>query len=366
MKSNIDHKDSAFQAIARHNAMQIMQSLRTKIESGTLPRGNYLPAVRKLSKVHGVAANTMIRALRMMMDQGLLESHPRRGYWICENKPETASFAYLMSTENIYAGFDALYKTLMHEFQACAHGRSERFTTIVLQPENEEHIIKQHGLSQLSGVVLDTPSEALLEWSRKSGVRAVLIDDEDPQRRVNSVVQNNFAGGELAAEHLLSNGCKRIAWFGRALEHHHPRARYGGAVAALATAQRKFIAEHFVSLDDRKNSPQMEQVARAMLEQRPDGVLALWRPMVAAIVAVARQMGLKIGVDFQCVGWSCNELYESSYAPLFDGPPPPAIVWSAQRMAETAMDLLRSNSEVKAGASTVTLVPVSLRKQAAR
>jgi hypothetical protein len=30
------------------------------------------------------------------------------------------------------------------------------------------------------------------------------------------------------------------------------------------------------------------------------------------------------------------------------------------------MDLLRSNSEVKAGASTVTLVPVSLRKQATR
>jgi len=356
-----NHTDTVDRTQIRYNAMQLMQALRSQIEAGTLPRGTYLPAVRQLSRVHGVAGNTVLRALRMLLDQGLLESRPRRGYWICETQPTTVSFAYLMSTENIYAGFDALYKCLMQEFRACTGSRGEHFTTIVLHPGDEQHTIRQHGLAQVNGLVLDTPNEALIAWARKLGIATVLIDDEDPLRRVHAAVQGNFEGGARAVEHLLASGCKRIAWFGKTLDHHHARSRYGGALSSLVAAQSRFSTEHFLPLVAREEPLQLERAARAMLEQRPDGVLALWRPMAEAVVAAARQLGMKPGADFQFVGWTCAELLESSYTPLFDGQAPPAIVWSARRMAEVALDHLRMAAKFPDGEAAATIIPVSLQ-----
>ena len=135
----------------RYNTIELMQALRNKIESGELRRGTYMPTVRRLSKSHRVSANTALRALRILADQSLIEARPRRGFWICESKPVAASFAYLMSTENIYAGFDALYKTLMHEFHSCAGANREHVTAIVLNPGDEAHIIE----GQTSSVEFD-------------------------------------------------------------------------------------------------------------------------------------------------------------------------------------------------------------------
>jgi hypothetical protein len=308
-----------------------------------------------------VAANTALRALHMLIDQGLLEARPRRGFWICEEKAKAASYAYLMSTQNIYAGFDALYKTLMQEFRACAGSRGDHFTTIVLNPGDEAHTIRQHGLSRVNGLILDTPNDHLIDCARKHGVSAVLIDDEDSQRRVNTVVQSNFEGGELAARHLQAGGCRRIAWFGKALDHHHARARYGGALAALVEKGSAFSDQRFLPLDVRQAAFDLERAARSMLEQRPDAVLALWRPMAAAVAAAARDLNLKIGSDFQLVGWTCAELYDSSYAPLFDGPAPPAIVWSAHKMAEAALDRLRTAFAQTSSDAVIAHIPVSIR-----
>ncbi len=357
MKMRVTQGDSDTDVLSRRNAMQVMQALREKIESGEIHSGGYLPGVRDLSRAHGVAPNTVLRALHMLADQGLIEARPRRGYWIREADADGAAYVYLTSTQNIVNGFDALYNVLIQELNASTLSRGERLTTIVLNPGDVRHAIQQHAISRMSGLVLDTPNEALLEWIQKAGASAVLIDDEDAQRRVNNVVQSNFAGGELAAVHLLKAGCKRIAWFGKSLDHHHSRSRYGGALTQLGSAQREFCASHFSALD----AQDLEQTAITLLKQRPDGVLALWRPMAAAIAAAARKLGLKIGADFQLVGWSCEELYDSSYVPLFDGPTPPAIVWSAKRMAAAAMDILRAKPTVAPGAALSTLIPVTLR-----
>ncbi|GMV81120.1 MAG: hypothetical protein AMXMBFR7_23040 [Planctomycetota bacterium] len=346
--------------------MQVMQALRMQIEAGALPGGTYLPAVRKLSKAYGVAANTVLRAVRMLIEQGLLEARPRRGYLILESKPAAVSFAYLMSTQNIYAGFDALYKRLMQDFRNSAGSRGEHCTTIVLNPGDERHTVEQHGLERVNGLVLDTPNEFLIAWARKQRIAAVLIDDVDVRRRVPAAVQDNFGGSLAAAEHLMGAGCSRIAWFGKSLDHHHAQARYGGAAAGLAAAGRSFASEHFLPADAWENPGLLERAAREMLEQRPDGVLAFWLPMAAAVVAAARSLGLKIGTDFRFAGWVCEELHESSYAPLFEAEVPPAVVWSSRRMAELALEALRAAPEFADGAAAATLVPCALRATGAR
>lgn len=363
----VNQSESESTAASRGNALQLMRTLRNQIEAGQLARGEYMPAVRQLCKTYGAAANTVLRALHMLSDQGLIVSRPRQGFWICEVEKKTEnSFVYVMSTRNVFAGFDALYATLMQEFQTLTQARQEHLSTLVCNSGDEVHAIKQHGLSNVTGLILDVPNDVLIERARKDGVPAVLIDDMDEQRRITTVVQDNVEGGALAARHLLASGCKRIAWFGRTLDHHHPRARYGGAASALAEAGTAFALQDFHRMDSTLDIGQMERAARAMLQQRPDGVLVLWRPMAMAVIAAARQLGLTVGVDFQFVGWTCEELFESSYAPLFDGAPPPAVVWSARRMAEVSLAQLRAAEPFARGEAMTTQIPVSLCVNRAR
>ncbi|MCW8132854.1 MAG: substrate-binding domain-containing protein [Planctomycetota bacterium] len=347
----------------RRNAMDLMQSLREQIESGGLPRGTYMPPVRRLSRTHGVAANTAVRALRMLIDQGLLEARPRKGFWIREERARDVSFVYLMSPLNLYAGFDALYKALMDAFRACTEARGEHLATIVLNPGDELHALRRHGLDKVNGLVLDQPNPVIEDAARRNGIPVVLIDDEDPRGLTNAVIQANAQGGDLAARHLLAQGCTRVAWFGKKLDHHHARARYGAAVAALAEAGQTLAAQALLAMDANQNALRLEDEARAMLEQRPDGVLALWRPMAQAVAAAARRMNLRIGRDFQMAGWTCEELYGETYTPLFDGPPPAAVVWSARDMAALALQNLRARPEAPSGAAVNTLVPVTLRTE---
>jgi GntR family transcriptional regulator len=70
----IDHSDSAF----LHE--QVAAELRRAIADGEACPGERLPPARDLAAVLGVNTNTVLRALRALRDEGLLEF--RRGHGI--------------------------------------------------------------------------------------------------------------------------------------------------------------------------------------------------------------------------------------------------------------------------------------------
>jgi hypothetical protein len=95
---------------------------------------------------------------------------------------------------------------------------------------------------------------------------------------------------------------------------------------------------------------------------RPDGVLALWRPAAVAVVAAARRLGLVPGRDFRMAGWCAEEVYADGFAPIFDGGPvPPAVVWSARDLARAALARL-AERRANPGLSEVRVtIPARLR-----
>ncbi|MEY3659873.1 MAG: hypothetical protein RLZZ169_698 [Pseudomonadota bacterium] len=59
---------------------QIVEQLHFQISSGELPAGSKLPSLRELAKKHGLAINTVAKALRQLEFRGLLAAQPRSGY----------------------------------------------------------------------------------------------------------------------------------------------------------------------------------------------------------------------------------------------------------------------------------------------
>ena len=69
----IDRDDPA------HLHEQVATEIRRAITDGEANPGDRLPPARHLAAVMGVNTNTVLRALRALRDEGLLEMRPRRG-----------------------------------------------------------------------------------------------------------------------------------------------------------------------------------------------------------------------------------------------------------------------------------------------
>lgn len=70
---NIDRDDPA----RLHE--QVAAEIRRAIADGEAKPGERLPPARHLAAVMGVNTNTVLRALRALRDEGLLEMRPKRG-----------------------------------------------------------------------------------------------------------------------------------------------------------------------------------------------------------------------------------------------------------------------------------------------
>jgi GntR family transcriptional regulator len=70
---NLDREDPA------HLHEQVAAEIRRAIAEGEAKPGQRLPPARHLAAVLGVNINTVLRALRALRDEGLLDMRPRRG-----------------------------------------------------------------------------------------------------------------------------------------------------------------------------------------------------------------------------------------------------------------------------------------------
>jgi GntR family transcriptional regulator len=70
---NLDRDDPA------HLHEQVAAEIRRAIAEGEAKPGERLPPARHLAAVMGVNTNTVLRALRALRDEGLLDMGPRRG-----------------------------------------------------------------------------------------------------------------------------------------------------------------------------------------------------------------------------------------------------------------------------------------------
>jgi GntR family transcriptional regulator len=80
---NIDRDDPA------HLHEQVAAEIRRAIAEGDAKPGERLPPARHLAAVLGVNTNTVLRALRALRDESLIEMRPRRGIRVVGTPPET-------------------------------------------------------------------------------------------------------------------------------------------------------------------------------------------------------------------------------------------------------------------------------------
>lgn len=67
---------------------QVSAEIRRAIAAGEIGAGERLPPARDLAAVLGVNSNTVLRAMRLLRDEGVLEFKRGRGITVAGNSPD--------------------------------------------------------------------------------------------------------------------------------------------------------------------------------------------------------------------------------------------------------------------------------------
>lgn len=349
-------------AVNGRSGARVRASLRDKIMGGEFPCGDLLPSVRRLGEQYGVTRKTANRALKSLEGEGLIVAEPRRGYRVLPGACDPdrgCPVAFIDQAEDGTVEGIPTSKDLLNNFQAAAGGHGWSLLAVDAGGRPPAPILQQLATARACGAVLSAVSPEVAAAVRDSGMPVVVVDWWFEELEIDSVIQDNFQGGVLAARRLLQRGHRRIAWLGPTTATNHSLSRLGGATMELQRAGEGLAADLCFGC----NRHTVAREARKLLSSpgRPLAVLAMWQGIALALVEAAHELGLRPGVDFEMVGWASEEGYRRSYRSAFNGGEiQPAVVWSPRQMADLALDRLASRKRSPELAVVRSSVPVWL------
>lgn len=190
---------------------------------------------------------------------------------------------------------------------------------------------------------------------RQRGIPAVLVDRTSPDLSFSSVSVDDIAGGRLAAEHLIAQGRRRLAFIGGPLEIRQVSDRLEGARQAVAVnpdVSLEVLAVDALSVLAGRTAGS-ELVKRAPAD-RPDAIFAA-NDLVAMGVLQALMMqgrGVRVPDEIALIGYDDIDFASAAVVPLSSIRQPSAL------MGQTAVEiLLEEAADADAEARQVVFQP---------
>lgn len=315
--------------------------LKSRMISGELPGGSYLPSVRQLRKASGLAHQTVYRALQSLVAEGFVAGERGRGYRVLAraNDPtKGCPVAHVVSAPLVTGEERTFYRALQAELQEAAARQGWSLLGIGTSGKDPDGIVEHCQASRAWGVVMDVHKPELVERAREAGLAVVMVNAWAESAGVDGVLQDGFSGARTAVRHLTEKGHERIAWFGPTGLTVHGRTRFGGAVSGLTECGLSLPKSLIADVPEGES---LEAASKLLSSKKPPtAVLALWPRKCVEVIAAARELGIEPGKDLDVVGWCAEEFEADFLARCRTSRKPARITWSMSEMAETSIQRL--------------------------
>jgi LacI family transcriptional regulator, galactose operon repressor len=185
------------------------------------------------------------------------------------------------------------------------------------------------------GFVGDVTAQ-LLQMERV-GIANVVVSPSTPTP-CPSVGVDEEAGGLLAANHLIDQGCRRLAFVGSGLKDRPVARRLAGAAMAASSrgAQLEVLADHASSV---AVGATVGTSIASRPSNRPDGIITTSDSLAVGIVHSLASHGVSVPADIAVVGWGDTDFAGSAPIPLSSVRQPAAAIGAM------AFELLRQQIE---------------------
>lgn len=138
----------------------------------------------------------------------------------------------------------------------------------------------------------------------EKNIPVIFVNIAEPFGGSTSVIVDNFVCGQLAARHLIEQGCKRIAHITAGVENGPDAMRYGGFLDVLETSQIAFHPELLVIAKPVEKDA-VEAAKKILgLKQSPDGLFVTSDFTAAVCIRTFLEHGIGVPGDIAVVGFN--------------------------------------------------------------
>lgn len=175
--------------------------------------------------------------------------------------------------------------------------------------ENEVANAKTLYGSRIEGLVVSLAMETTnydhFQKFLKKNIPVVFVDRVPDDLNTTKVVINNYESGFKATEHLIEQGCKRIAHIGGVRHRNVYSERMNGYVAALKKHGLE-VDSNLIVESDRLSSEEGYRIAEYLinLDARPDGVFSANDTAAVSFIKYAKSVGVNVPEDIAVIGFN--------------------------------------------------------------
>ena len=309
---------------------QILEFVRQAILGGSYNAGDRLPTDGQLMRQFSTSRPTVARAMRDLEMEGYLERRAGSGSFVRVPAQTKPSLIGILTPE---VGEHELFQPICSEIalQCQKHNLSLLWADSATNGSEEiDHERNAYDLCQryislgVAGVFF-TPvefSEKMLVANREiaerldaSGISVVLIDrdiERLPKRsRFDLVGIDNFRAGFMQADHMLNQGCKKIAYVSREVSAPTIDLRIAGFRQATASQGLKLddSIEFCGDLSDKK-------FVDSIIAYSPDAIVCANDTTAMMLMRSLLQKGIKIPGDVRMIGIDDVKIASMAMVPL--------------------------------------------------
>jgi LacI family transcriptional regulator len=233
------------------------------------------------------------------------------------------------------------------------HGYQTVLTNSDESPEREVGQIGMLLSRHVDGLVIASSQD---NWQagmppalRDGKIPYVLIDRQPDMEGINYVGTRDLELGMLATEHLIQQGCRRVAHVGGPRTP-HSRMRLLGYQKILAKYGRGFDPEYLAVGGNNDNDGYRAARQLLSLKYPPDGVFCYSDPVAIGLIKAILEAGLRVPQDIAVIGAG-----NVHYSDLFRVPLS-TVDQGSSRIGEIAAEILLESIESKAPPGRVVLL----------
>lgn len=174
--------------------------------------------------------------------------------------------------------------------------------------EKEKAILMDFQSGRVDGVLLSVSAETIhtdhISNLQSLGIPIVVFDRICDEIKTAKVSTDDFNSGYIAAQHLIDNGCKRIAYLSISQTLSICNKRMNGYKQAMKN--NRFIEKDFYIVDCTLNDEQNDAIILNLLKEknRPDGIIASVEKLTTNIYVACKQLQLRIPEDAAVISFS--------------------------------------------------------------